>query len=249
MTEPIALAARIAAFVHYQINRKSDGADLGVMPISQGLDRCRGLFVGTDGSLAERARRRRWSLIQEHVPDFAGLRVLDLGGTGNWWARAPVRPLHVTAINLFEADQQHPGVTMIEGDALRAAELVAGQEFDLVFSNSLIEHLGGHGPRRQFADLVARLAPRYIVQTPWRYFPVEPHWIFPAFQFLPFRARSYLAPRWPLGHTYGWEERAAADEVMGTQLLSASEMHEYFPDAKIIWERIVGIRKSVMAIR
>ena len=213
------------------------------------LSRTRGFFVGADDSLAEQTRRRRWALIRAHIPDFESLRVLDLGGTGTWWARAPLRPRHVTAINLFEADRQHPDVTMIEGDALDAAELIAGREFDLVFSNSLIEHLGGHLPRRAFADLVAGLAPRYVVQTPWRYFPVEPHWVFPAFQFLPFRARSYLAPRWPLGHTRGWEPDAAANEVMCTDLLSASEMRAYFPDAEIVWERVAGVRKSMLAIR
>jgi hypothetical protein len=183
------------------------------------------------------------------VPDLADLRVLDLGGTGEWWSRSPVRPRHVTAINLFEAHNLAAGVTMIEGDVLRAAELVAGHEFDLVFSNSLIEHLGGHAPRREMAKVVSTLAPRYIVQTPYRYFPFEPHWLFPAFQFLPFEARAYLAPRWPLGHTYGWDEHAASNEVMATDLLSVSEMREYFPHAEIILERFGGVPKSLIAIR
>ncbi len=138
---------------------------------------------------------------------------------------------------------------MVQGDALRADELVDGEEFDLVFSNSLIEHLGGHGPRRRFADLVAKLAPRYVVQTPYRYFPVEPHWMFPGFQFLPVGARSYLAPRWPLGHTRGWDGREATNEVMATDLLSLFEMRDYFPDAVIVFERIGGLPKSMIAIR
>jgi hypothetical protein len=174
---------------------------------------------------------------------------VDLGGTPIWWSRAPVRPRHVTVVNLYDAGQGLPGVTVVEGDALNADELLRGEEFDLVFSNSLIEHLGGHGPRRRLAEVVVSMAPAYLVQTPYRYFPVEPHWMFPGFQFLPVAARSYLAPQWPLGHTYGWEPDAAADEVMSTELLTASEMRHYFRDAEIVWERIAGVPKSMTAIK
>ena len=41
-------------------------------------------------------------------------------------------------------------------------------KFDLVFSNSVLEHLGGHGRRRQFADVVHESAPEWWVQTPYR---------------------------------------------------------------------------------
>ena len=209
----------------------------------------RRLLVGEDNSLAERMRLRRWRSILRHVPRLAELRVVDLGGTAVWWSRAPVMPRHVTVVNLYEAGDDFPGVTAVEGDALHADELLRGEDFDLVFSNSLIEHLGGHGPRRRLAEVVVSLAPAYLVQTPYRYFPVEPHWMFPGFQFLPVAARSYLAPRWPLGHTYGWEPDAAADEVMSTELLSASEMRRYFQDAEIVWERIAGAPKSMTAIK
>ena len=194
-------------------------------------------------------RRRRWKLILRHVPRLAELRVLDLGGTTVWWSRAPVRPRHITVVNLHEPGEGFAGLTAIQGDALRADELLRGEDFDLVFSNSLIEHLGGDPARRRFAEVVASLAPRYVVQTPYRYFPVEQHWMFPGFQFLPKSVRSYLAPRWPLGHTHGWEPRAAAEEVASIELLSASEMREYFPEAHLVWERVMGVPKSMIAIK
>ena len=94
----------------------------------------RKLLVGEDNSLAERMRRRRWSLILQHVPRLVNLQVVDLGGTAVWWSRAPVRPRHVTVVNLHEAGESSPGVTAIEGDALHADELFRGENFDLVFS-------------------------------------------------------------------------------------------------------------------
>ena len=128
--------------------------------------------------------------ILRYLPRLAELRVVDLGGTAVWGSRAPVRPRHVTVVNLNDAGQGSPGVTTVNGDALRADELLRGEDFDLVFSTSLIEHLGGHGPRRRSAEVVASMAPGYLVQTPYHYFPVEPHWMFPGFQFLPGSARS-----------------------------------------------------------
>jgi hypothetical protein len=209
----------------------------------------RGLFVGTDGSVAERMRLRRWDLIRAQVPELSHMDVLDLGGTAEWWIRAPVRPRHVTIVNLQASGAEEPWLTPVVGDACRAESVFAGRRFDLVFSNSLIEHVGGHGARCALSHSVRSLAPRYLVQTPYRYFPMEPHWIFPGMQFLPMPARRYIAPRWPLGHTYGWNEPKALDEVMSTELLSATEMRTYFPDGQLLWERFLGFPKSMIFVR
>ena len=209
----------------------------------------RGLLVANEGSVAERLRRRRWELFLRCVPNLSDLRVVDLGGTATWWENAPLIPRDITVVNLYEADNRSERVRTVEGDALQADSLLDGEEFDLVFSNSLIEHLGGHIARRRFAEVVYKLAPSYIVQTPYRYFPIEPHWMFPAFQFLPVNARSWLAPRWPLGHTHGWDSNMAANEVMSTELLSLTEMQSYFPDAEFLWERVAGVPKSMIAVK
>lgn len=63
--------------------------------------------------------------------------------------------------------------------------------FDLVYSNSVIEHVGGHARSCDFAGMVKTLARRHWgVQTPYRYFSIEPHWLFPGLQFLPQSARA-----------------------------------------------------------
>ena len=216
------------------------------MPQTTGV---RSWFVGADHSLAEKTRLRRWELLAQELPDFGSMRVLDLGGTTLFWERAPIRPKFVTVINLGAPGDGLSWVRPIEGDALEAPALVGDEAFDLVFSNSLIEHLGGHLNRVRFAEIVRALAPRYAVQTPYRYFPVEPHWVFPGMQFLPVNARTWLAPRWPLGHTHDWDPVEASQEVMCTELLSVTELRFYFPDAHIEWERIGGLPKSMTAFR
>jgi hypothetical protein len=213
-------------------------------------DRIRRLFVASDASLAERMRLRRWELIRTHLPQIFEMKVLDLGGTVVWWLRAPVRPSHVTIVNLVGSEEEDPlWATSITGDACHADRLVAGQRFDLVFSNSLIEHVGGHKARSELSNVIRSLAPRYLVQTPYRYFPIEPHWIFPGMQFLPMPARGGIALRWPLGHTSGWSRSQALSEVMFTELIGATEMQMYFPDGQLYWERVLGLRKSMIVIR
>jgi hypothetical protein len=210
----------------------------------------RGLFVASDTSLAERMRLRRWELIGKHLPELSEMKVLDLGGTLLYWLRAPIRARHVTVINLDPGEKEGvPWLTHITGDACYADKLVTGQRFDLVFSNSLIEHVGGHTARSALSHVIRSLAPRYMVQTPYRYFPIEPHWLFPGMQFLPVPLRWSIGCRWPLGHTRGWSESQILNEVMSTELIGATEMRMYFPDGQLYWERFLGLRKSMVMIR
>lgn len=48
-------------------------------------------LVDGEDSIGARLRKKRWDLFQEHLPDFATMRVLDLGGPAETWLRAPVR--------------------------------------------------------------------------------------------------------------------------------------------------------------
>jgi hypothetical protein len=195
-------------------------------------------------------RLRRWESIKSELPEIPDMKVLDLGGKVAFWETAPVLPKHVTIVNLeAQAETEIPGITSIVGDACQADRLVPGESFDLVFSNSLIEHVGGHHQRAALAQVIRTLAPRYLVQTPYRYFPIEPHWIFPGMQFLPLRVKGYIAPRWPLGHTRGWDAQKAINTVMYTELITATDMRAYFPDGRMHWERFVCLPKSMTVIR
>lgn len=197
------------------------------------------------GSLAARARERRWQMLLHHFPDLHQMRVVDLGGTPGYWRASPLKPAHVTVINR-EAFEPIEGVDVVVGDACDPPPSLG--IVDLVFSNSLVEHLGGYERRRLFADVVRGLAPRYWIQTPYRYFPIEPHWLFPGFQFLPLRLRVALTGWWPLGHIHG-RGLDALELTLGVELIDRTELAFLFPDGKILFERFWGLPKSLIAIR
>ncbi len=205
-------------------------------------------------SLGARARSRRWEVFRHAFPEVENMAVLDLGGTAEAWRRAPVKPKTVVVLNLTEpGTSDDPSVTPVAGDACnaRAALAAAGidQQFDLVFSNSLLEHVGGHASRAAVASEVAALAPYHWVQTPNRYFPVEPHWLFPGMQFLPVRLRVTVAEKWPLSHTPPTSHQDAQENVLWTELIGVSELRAYFPESEIFKERMAGLTKSITAVR
>jgi hypothetical protein len=210
----------------------------------------RELIVDSPMSLGGNARRRRWELFTELFPDFCEMQVLDLGGTIEAWRRAPVRPRRVVVLNLEVEDDQEPPdwASHVQGDACAPPEAVSGAQYDLVFSNAVLEHVGGHSARQRFAETVYRLADRHWIQTPYRYFPIEPHWLFPGFQFLPVSTRALLARRWPLVHTPPTDEHDALNAALWVELISQTEMAYYFPDSRILRERFVGLTKSLIAV-
>lgn len=193
-------------------------------------------------------RRRRGEVLLQRFPDLADMEVLDLGGEMHYWTTVPVPPRRVTVVNIRPSREVVPDfVEEVVGDACAPPPEVTGREWDLVHSNSVIEHVGGHTRRQDFAAAVRALAPAHWIQTPNRYFPVEPHWLFPGFQFLPARTRRSVAVHWPF-HVGSNDPDVAAKEVLDIELLSRFELAWYFPDSEIVAERVAGMAKSFVAV-
>ncbi|HEY2202850.1 MAG TPA: class I SAM-dependent methyltransferase [Pseudonocardia sp.] len=219
--------------------------------------RVRSLIADGPSSIGARARQSRWNLLGRTFPDLESLRVLDLGGTAYSWLACPVRPKSVTLLNLHGAELtvRHENEELPEwfslaaGDACDPPAEIRSNGYDLIFCNSLIEHVGGASRRRLLADFIRESSPRYWVQTPYRYFPIEPHWIFPGFQFLPLSTRAALSRRWPLMHTRAADWRGGVEAALDVELLSLTELHYLFPDAAVAKERFAGLTKSIVAYR
>lgn len=223
-------------------------------PVSKAASRLRrALFADTGRSLSERARARRWAELAGRFPDLAAMDVVDLGGTTWNWTMGPARPRSVLVVNLDpQALTNAPQwMSTVAADVCDLPDGVTGRSFDLVFSNSVIEHVGGRWRRRAFAATVRRLAPHHWVQTPARSFPLEPHWMFPGFQFLPVAARAAVSRRWPLAPPELRVRSAgeAVDDVLDIELVSAAELRRLFPDSELVRERAAGLTKSFIAVR
>jgi hypothetical protein len=202
-------------------------------------------------SLSDQFRARRFDRLLAAFPDLAEMHVVDLGGTVRFWECAPARPARLVLVNLAGESAADPPFRpeVIVDDVCDPSPSLRSRRFDLVFSNSVIEHVGGHARRMQMAEVTRLLAPRHWVQTPYRYFPIEPHWVFPGYQFLPVWARARLGARWSLSWAGPVSVEANLANTLGVELLDRSTFKFYFPDAKILAERAFGLPKSLVAVR
>jgi hypothetical protein len=178
-------------------------------------------------------------------------RVLDIGGTPECWDTAPVRP-RLVLLNTPRAAADLAGAQWVAGDG-RSLPFRDGA-FELVFSNSVIEHVGDRASQQRFAREVARVGRAYWVQTPDRRFPVEQHLLTPLVHWLPRRWQRAIVPRWNV-----WSLVAAVTPdrrdfyldhyLSDVRLLTAREVRELFPGAQVLRERVLGWSKSLIAIK
>jgi hypothetical protein len=201
-------------------------------------------------SLGSRRRQQRLLWLAATFPDLADMSVIDLGGRLGIWRHAPVRPKRVHMINLAAPPEDLPEWADFDlGDACALPAHIASRRYDLVFSNSVIEHVGGHERRERFAESVHLLAGAHWVQTPYRYFPIEPHWLAPGMQFLPVTVRTWYGHRWPLGFRQDKTRQQVLDRVLNVELIDRTQMRYYFPDSSLRMERVFGVPKSMIAYR
>jgi ubiquinone/menaquinone biosynthesis C-methylase UbiE len=202
-------------------------------------------------SLRYQLRQRRFAYfmeIYERLPK--PVRVLDVGGTLEFWRTMDMvgrDDLSLTILNVFE-DKSLPNIQFLVGDA-RDLSQFEDKSFDIVFSNSVIEHVGTKEDQRQMANEIRRVAKNYTIQTPNRFFPIEPHVQFPFFQFMSRETRIWLHRNMSLATYPKAQDREQAvkwvDEI---RLLSRQEIQEMFPEAKLIAETFFGFNKSYTAV-
>jgi hypothetical protein len=202
-----------------------------------------------DDSLATAMRRKRFAFflsLLERLPQPVS--ILDVGGTQNFWERLGLTDysgIHITLLNIHQPPQQnHPLFSAMIGDATDMSN-IADQAFDVVFSNSVIEHVGDLSQQQRMANEVQRVGKRYFLQTPNYYFPIEPHFLFPGFQWLPVSVRVFLITHFSLG----WVKRISDVEdarklVENTRLLRKRQLLQLFPGADLYEERFLSLVKS-----
>ena len=204
------------------------------------------------GSLAYQFRLRRFQFFQSLLDTLSRpIRILDIGGTEAYWTLMHFndQEVHITLLNLTAEPVSGNIFESVAGNATDLSAYADGS-FDIVFSNSVIEHLFTKEAQTKMANEVRRVGTHYFIQTPNYYFPVEPHWVFPFFQFLPFSVRVWMTRKFSLGHIGKIDNIAAAvNQVKEIRLLTKKDMQQLFPGASIYEEKFFGLTKSVIAYR
>jgi len=201
-------------------------------------------------SLASRMRAKRHEMFASLLDGLPRpLRILDVGGTKAVWESMGLtdRPdVQITILNLALEKSDYSNVRSTTGDARDMRQFSDG-DFDVVYSNSVIEHVGDGEHMIRMASEIRRVGKRYFVQTPNRYFPIEPHFLFPMFQFLPIPLRVLLLQNFSLGWISRESDRQRAEEaVRSVNLLSRAELQGLFPDGTMVEERLFGLTKSLL---
>lgn len=200
------------------------------------------------GSLSNRLRARRFRLFERlAAPLTRPLRIIDLGGTPEFWAHrgwADREDVEITLINLEQPAAGSTPVRLIVGDV---TDLSCFDEncFDVAFSNSVIEHLYTFERQAAMARELTRLAPRYWLQTPNFWFPMEPHFHVVGWQWMPLTVRRRVIRHVQCGWRGPCPDAGEADAaVREVRLLTRRRLRRLFPSAAIVPERFGGLVKS-----
>lgn len=212
----------------------------------------------------ERFQEQRADLFMELMQPRPGMRVVDLGGNRGQFAERLRRRanLDVTVADIidFSAECAANGSRFLklqEGAALP----IADGAFDIVFSNSVIEHVtlpkqqcaelrlserawanAAFQSQKTFAREVERVGNGFFVQTPHPDFPFDLHLWLPFTNWLPHSALQRLVP---ITDRF-WIKWCG---VPDWHLLGPAQMQECFPQASIWIERFAGLPKSIIAYK
>ena len=179
------------------------------------------------------------------------VRVLDAGGFDDFWKTLPEDLLARCRVTLLDPglkkpprEDADPRFAYRAGDVCDLSRWRTG-EFDLAFSQGTLDHLGLYARQERFAAELRRVGRRYAVRAPNFWFPVDPDYRVPGWQYLPARLRIALVRRFRIGQI----DRATCDAdarrwVEETRLVTAAELRALFPDGRILRERLCGLTKS-----
>ncbi|MES9902358.1 MAG: methyltransferase domain-containing protein [Sedimenticola sp.] len=190
------------------------------------------------------------SQVHDHV------NIIDVGGTELYWKILPqnyleIHNISITVVNVpgSSLPTNHGRFEFVHADGCNLSE-IQDNSFHIAHSNSVIEHVGDWNRMVLFSKELKRIAPRYFIQTPNYWFPIEPHCMTPFFHWLPKPIRILLVMKFSLGN---WIKAStvggAVRKIEGARLLNRKMFCELFDDAQIETEKFAFMPKSFVALR
>jgi len=177
--------------------------------------------------------------------------ILDVGGTPYNWDIINIKNRNrITLLNLNIPkkikDKNNFNFVVGDGRKLNYKDI----SFDIVFSNSVIEHLCSYYNQKKFAEEIRRVGKKLWIQTPNKYFFIEPHVLGIFIHWFSKKIQKKVIRYFTLwGLITRLSKKIIGDLLDEVRLLSYKEFKDLFPDCKIYKEKFMGFSKSFIAIR
>lgn len=131
------------------------------------------------GNLANKFRQKRINYFLKllSTEEKESLTILDIGGTDYYWFTLNVNDRshwEIILLNPVKIANKNPQFQYVKGDG-RNLSCFENDKIDIIYSNSVIEHVGNWDDQQKFALEVKRITKNYFIQTPNFYFPFEPY--------------------------------------------------------------------------
>jgi SAM-dependent methyltransferase len=200
--------------------------------------------------LSLRVRRQMFERFMEEMRPTRDCTALDLGVTSEdglpeanffeQWYPWPERIVCAGVEDASHLERKHKGVTF-KRVAPHQPLPFGDRQFDILFSNAVIEHAGSRAQQRFFVNECLRVAGRFFITTPNRWFPIEMHTALPLLHYLPARLHRRMLVR--LGLRY-WASEAELN------LLDERSFRDLFPvgqDVRISKVKLGGMVSNLIA--
>ncbi len=196
--------------------------------------------------------KKRIGIFLEILKPTENTAILDVGGNIFDWSLVKGKP-KITILNIklprnYGLEYKN-NVKFVLGNGLNLP--FRNNSFDIGYSNSAIEHLETLEKQKQFAKEIMRVGKNIFVQTPNKYFFIEPHLLTPFIHYLPKGVQRKL-----LGNFTIWglirrpSQQYCTNHVIDKiRLLSYKELRLVFPDCSVIKEKVLFFAKSFYIIQ
>jgi len=192
-------------------------------------------------------RTKRMQQFEDRFELTKDTQVLDVGGGEYNWLFLSVKPC-LTILNVQPPARKYSNISYVVADGRNLP--FQDRAFHIIYSNSVIEHLKSFENQQLFATECQSVGHGYYVQTPNKWFFMEPHLITPFIHWLPYKIQRLLLRNFTV---WGWITRPTSqycESFMNeVRLLDERELKQLFPEGKIFRECFLGIVKSIMAVK
>ena len=206
--------------------------------------------------LSQISRARKLALFNEIMGATKETKVLDVGAEVNpnsdkelqfidtyrW--KDNLSAVNISTEHISIINKSYPEIKAVVCDACKLPW--PDKYFDIVYSNAVIEHVGGFERQKAMAAEIMRVGKRWFVTTPNRWFPFEFHMRLPFVTWLPGNGYLWIGNIVSYNHVRG--KYRFGGKHIDLWLMSARELQECFPDSKIIKQRVTIMAETLIAV-